>query len=260
MLHFRKYSAVFSKGGKHVSVNELSFEQYNRDQIRLTRQHQEKLAHNKNIDTKGTWRDSQAMKPHDVLSNLAMLGINTNIKSLQRYANYDLMPKPKTRSLGQGQGSISIHSEDAHAEYAASYSLREGEFKQSLEVVKKARQIVKKAEVYIKPIDTALNKGYATNGKVYKYLINKELGEVIIEGCFGTISFDSDGNINSTPREITPSNFHLITASVWLQNKLKALAGFNPMDEGLRVDTIKKEKQREDDADEYLVDVYKANN
>lgn len=120
---------------------EEEFNQYNQDQAFLTRKHQKKLAHNRDIDTSGKYRRLLIMKPDVVLAVLSKMGIDTTIKSLQRYSGKELIPKPKTKAAGRGLGKISEYDDLTPAEFFASHKLiNEGPIRAKAEDVSKARK------------------------------------------------------------------------------------------------------------------------
>lgn len=102
----------------------MTFERYNREQVFLTAWHQEKLAHSRGIDVKGTWRRLMAMGPQELLSRLKLWGINTSGQSIWRYVKDGLISEPHTKGAGQGQGKITDYPEDTPRQFAASYVLR----------------------------------------------------------------------------------------------------------------------------------------
>jgi hypothetical protein len=116
--------------------------------------------------------------------------------------------------------------------------------------------MAKKTETYIKQTDPSLNKRFAVKGKVYNYLVNKELGNLIFEGNLGDITIAADGQISCIPRIISHKNIFDILASLWIQYKLKALAGFNPLDDSIQISVIRKAKKKGDDMEEYIVSIF----
>lgn len=89
------------------------------------------------------------MTPAEMLEELKRLGINTTIKSLQRYASWGLIDKPTTKGAGKGKGKTTSHdAETATANFYASYSLVNGtgRFKAKREAVTEAREKALKAK------------------------------------------------------------------------------------------------------------------
>ena len=91
------------------------------------------------------------MTPDEVLSKLAMLGINTSERTLQRYVKDELIPMPERKSGGRGMGRITDYVEGTPAEFYASFKLRH-EFNAKSDLIAKSRQEGLGKE---KPINTA---------------------------------------------------------------------------------------------------------
>ncbi len=106
---------------------ELTFDQYNSDQKLLTRNYQEKLARNRDSDTriKSTWNHTpnrkgfRIMRPEEVLKELLKYNIDINIRTLQRYAKNHLINKPKTVSAGRNHGRIADYADDTAPQIVA---------------------------------------------------------------------------------------------------------------------------------------------
>ena len=224
-----------------MSKFNLSFSEYNREQTQLSRNYQRRIAHNCDIDTSGKWWYKSAMKTEDVLLGLSKIGIITITKTLQRYArNYDLIPMPETVGLGKNHGRITIYHNDTIAEFAASYSLRENS-KIPAKKIAEARQIVKEIEGTIERIEDLQNCSQTVDGREYRYLINAELGDLIISGGFGTTATNDDGTVETTPYPSVDDRLLVMLAQIWITNKIKALAGFNPMKKAVEYSFTKTE-------------------
>jgi hypothetical protein len=196
----------------------------------------------------------RVMKAEAVLKELGELGIITSERTLQRYVKDGLVPMPERRNAGRGRGRMVDYATQTTVEFAASIALRKGKNKYPARDVYIAREIALSKEGDIRRIGVRKNIGYAVDGKIVDFAINKDFYNLIIdEGKIGDIIFNPDGNINFVSTKISPINLHAVIASMWIQNKLIALAGFNPQDERVAVTTI----QREDDKSLFRASVYK---
>ncbi|MGM0653575.1 MAG: hypothetical protein ACQES4_12460, partial [Bacillota bacterium] len=90
--------------------------------------------------------------------------------------------------------------------------------------------------------------------KTVKISVNKEIYDLITgKGSLGTMVFDAN-KIESIPHSSIEKNLDYIVAAKWLQNKLKAKAGFNPQDENVNLFTIRDGNNK----DQYWVYVSKT--
>jgi len=198
----------------------------------------------------------RVMRAEAVLKELEELGIKTSERTLQRYVKDDLIPVPERRNAGRGRGRIVDYSKQTAVEFAASIALRKGKYKYPARDVCIARKIALSKED--NKLGVTENIDYAVDGKIVNFAVNKDIYNLIVnEGKLGDITIDPEGNIDFVPTKITPINLHAVIASLWIQNKLIALAGFNPQDENVNIDIIQKAKRKEDDSHEYLASAYK---
>ena len=80
------------------------------------------------------------VKPEIVLRELNKMGVEISHRTLQRYAEDGLIPKPETKAAGRGKGKITDYPDETPGEAFASWLLMKGNLRRRKEEVKMIRE------------------------------------------------------------------------------------------------------------------------
>ena len=81
------------------------------------------------------------VKPEVVLHKLEKMGVEITHRTLQRYAEEGLIPKPDTKAAGRGKGKITEYPEETPFQAYASWLLLKGNLRRSKKEVKRIREM-----------------------------------------------------------------------------------------------------------------------
>lgn len=129
-------------------VNNYNFDEYNRDQVLLTKYHQKRLAKNKDIiySTKSYDMRVEIVTAQEVIEKLAEMGLSTTERTLQRYVKAGLIPIPDRRNAGRGKGKATDYPDETVNEFYASWVLSKGTMRLRQDDVRKAREAAQGGE------------------------------------------------------------------------------------------------------------------